>query len=47
MWTTTLVENVLKELAVANGEAVKNGQQKFKFVGRNLSHPFFARVRQP
>ena len=28
-WTSTLVENVLKELAEKNSEAAKNGQQKF------------------
>ena len=32
-WTSTLVENVLKELAEKNSEAAKNGQQKFKYVG--------------
>ena len=31
-WTSTIVENVLKELAVDNSEAAKNGAQKFKFV---------------
>ena len=31
-WTNTIVENVLKELAVVNSEAAKNGQQKYKFV---------------
>jgi len=31
-WTSTLVENILKEMAVANGEAAKNGHQKFKYV---------------
>ena len=33
LWTTTIIENVLKELAVANGEAAKNGKQKFKYIG--------------
>jgi len=32
LWTTTIIENVLKELAVANGEAAKNGKQKFKYI---------------
>lgn len=32
-WTTTIVENTLKELAIANGDAAKNGQQKYKYVG--------------
>jgi len=31
-WTTTIVENTLKELAITNGDAAKNGQQKYKFV---------------
>uniref|UniRef100_A0A7S2IXU3 Dynein light chain n=1 Tax=Haptolina brevifila TaxID=156173 RepID=A0A7S2IXU3_9EUKA len=31
-WTTTIVENTLKELAIANGDAAKNGQQKYKYV---------------
>ena len=33
LWTTTIIENVLKELAVANGEAAKVGKQKFKYIG--------------
>ena len=32
-WTTTIVENTLKELAIANGDAAKNAQQKYKYVG--------------
>ena len=32
LWTTTIIENVLKELAVSNGEAAKKGLQKFKYV---------------
>ena len=31
-WTSTIIENVLKELAVQNSEAAKNGTQKFKYV---------------
>ena len=33
-WTTTIIENVLKELAVKNDEAAKKGPdgQKYKFV---------------
>ena len=33
IWTATIIENVLKELAVNNGEAAKKGLQKFKYVG--------------
>ena len=36
-WTTTIVENTLKELAIANGDAAKNGQQKYKYVGKYRS----------
>lgn len=32
LWTTTIIENVLKELAVTNGDAAKKGLQKFKYV---------------
>ena len=32
-WTSTIIENVLKELAVANTEAAKKEAQKFKYVG--------------
>ena len=31
-WVSTIVENVLKELAVANDDAAKNGHAKFKYV---------------
>ena len=31
-WVSTIVENVLKELAVANDEAAKSQGQKFKYV---------------
>ena len=33
-WTAIIIENVLKELAVANGEAAKKGLTKFKYVGK-------------
>ena len=36
-WTTTIVENVLKELAVTNSDAAKNQHQKFKYVGEQHS----------
>ena len=36
-WTSTLVENILKELAVANDAAAKNGQQKYKYVGTHAA----------
>ena len=33
LWTTTIIENVLKEIAAANGEAAKTpGKTKFKYV---------------
>ena len=32
MWTTTILENTLKELAQVNGEAAKKGGQKYKYV---------------
>ena len=35
-WTSIIIENVLKELAVANGENAKKGLQKFKYVGALL-----------
>ena len=31
-WVSTIVENCLKELAVGNDEAAKNGTMKFKYV---------------
>jgi len=31
-WTSTIIENVLKELAGDNGEAAKKGLTKFKYV---------------
>ena len=36
VWASTIIENVLKELAVANGDAAKKGMQKFKYVGEAL-----------
>ena len=32
-WTSTIVENILKELAVINQENAKNMQQKYKYIG--------------
>uniref|UniRef100_A0A7S3BFB5 Dynein light chain n=1 Tax=Haptolina ericina TaxID=156174 RepID=A0A7S3BFB5_9EUKA len=32
VWVSTIVENILKELAVANVDAAKNGHAKFKYV---------------
>ena len=37
-WTSTIIENVLKELAVNNSEAAKKGLQKFKYIGERLLH---------
>jgi len=31
-WVATIVENTLKELAVINDDAAKNGRTKFKYV---------------
>ena len=38
VWTSTIIENVLKELAVNNSEAAKKGLQKFKYIGERLLH---------
>ena len=35
-WVSAIIENVLKELAVTNGEAAKRGGQKFKYAGKLL-----------
>ena len=45
-WTSTIIENVLKELAVNNGEAAKKGLQKFKYIGEaRLTHSKQSRSR--
>lgn len=31
-WVSTIIENILKELAVQNVDAAKNGHPKFKYV---------------
>ena len=33
IWSSTIIENVLKELAVINDEAAKKNLQKFKYIG--------------
>lgn len=33
VWSSTIIENVLKELAQNNDEAGKKGEQRFKYIG--------------
>lgn len=40
IWTSTIVENCLKELAVANTDSQKPGAHKFKYVGELLQIPW-------
>ena len=47
IWTSTIIENVLKELAVTNTEAAKKGTQKFKYVGARRSQSDAAAAQQP
>ena len=43
-WVSTIIENILKELAVQNVDAAKNGHPKFKYVGAPERAPV---ARQP
>ena len=48
LWTTTIIENILKELKEINDESAKAGQQDeemgqlWKFVGKGFPPPHFS-----
>ena len=46
IWVSTIIENVLKELASENSEAAKKGVQKFKYVGAHRRLPLRLQLRR-